>query len=300
MACMKHFACNSMENARFQVDVVADERALHEVYLPHFKRVASEGVAAVMSAYNSLNGHWCGDSHPLLTGILRDKLGLGRPGHHRLHHGTARPGGVGPGRLQHRDALPPAAGPGASRCRGLRCARRRRRGRTGVGDDRDLPALRPGVRQRPRALGGGLRRAPGAGPPGRGGVHGAAPQRRLPAGRRSRAVEAGRARPIGRGAQPRRRRLQRRAPHPRPGDPARRRRIRPRRYRSAGRPPRPRRVDRGRCRPRGGGRGLHPPRRGRVHGRRRHGVLGAGPAHRPSRARLRRPGPDRGDAGRLR
>ena len=75
MACMKHFACNSMENARFKVDVVADERALHEVYLPHFRRVASEGVAAVMSAYNSLNGHWCGDSHPLLTGILREDWG---------------------------------------------------------------------------------------------------------------------------------------------------------------------------------------------------------------------------------
>ena len=75
MACMKHFACNSMENARFQVDVIADERALHEVYLPHFKRVAAEGVAAVMSAYNSLNGHWCGDSHPLLTEILRDDWG---------------------------------------------------------------------------------------------------------------------------------------------------------------------------------------------------------------------------------
>ena len=75
MACMKHFACNSMENARFKVDVIADERALHEVYLPHFKRVAAEGVAAVMSAYNSLNGHWCGDSRPLLTEILRDEWG---------------------------------------------------------------------------------------------------------------------------------------------------------------------------------------------------------------------------------
>ena len=75
MACMKHFACNSMENARFKVDVEADERALHEVYLPHFKRVAAQGVAAVMSAYNSLNGHWCGDSKPLLTDILRDDWG---------------------------------------------------------------------------------------------------------------------------------------------------------------------------------------------------------------------------------
>ena len=75
MACMKHFACNSMENARFKVDVTADERALHEVYLPHFKRVAAGGVAAVMSAYNSLNGHWCGDSYPLLTEILRRDWG---------------------------------------------------------------------------------------------------------------------------------------------------------------------------------------------------------------------------------
>ena len=75
MACMKHFACNSMENARFKVDVTANERALHEVYLPHFKQVAAEGVAAVMSAYNSLNGHWCGDSYPLLTEILRHEWG---------------------------------------------------------------------------------------------------------------------------------------------------------------------------------------------------------------------------------
>ena len=38
MACVKHYACNSMENARFSVDVEVDERALHEVYLPHFRR----------------------------------------------------------------------------------------------------------------------------------------------------------------------------------------------------------------------------------------------------------------------
>ncbi len=75
MACMKHFALNSMENARFQVDVTVDERALHEVYLPHFKRVADEGVASVMSAYNSVNGAWCGESATLLTTILRDEWG---------------------------------------------------------------------------------------------------------------------------------------------------------------------------------------------------------------------------------
>ena len=39
MACAKHFACNSMENARFSVDVQVDEVALHEVYLPQFRRI---------------------------------------------------------------------------------------------------------------------------------------------------------------------------------------------------------------------------------------------------------------------
>ena len=75
MACMKHFACNSIENSRFRVDVTVDERALHEVYLPHFRRVADEGVASVMSAYNSLNGAWCSENAVLLTDILRDEWG---------------------------------------------------------------------------------------------------------------------------------------------------------------------------------------------------------------------------------
>ncbi len=75
MACMKHFALNSMENARFSLDVTADDRALHEVYLPHFRHVAEQGIASVMSAYNSLNGEWCGDNYGLLTAILRDEWG---------------------------------------------------------------------------------------------------------------------------------------------------------------------------------------------------------------------------------
>ena len=75
MACMKHFALNSMENARFTVDVTVDERALHEVYLAHFRHVAAEGIASVMSAYNSVNGEWCGENTVLLTEILRDEWG---------------------------------------------------------------------------------------------------------------------------------------------------------------------------------------------------------------------------------
>ena len=75
MACAKHYALNSMENARFQVDVRIDEGALHEVYLPHFKRVADEGVAGIMSAYNSVNGEWAGQNEYLLTEVLRNRWG---------------------------------------------------------------------------------------------------------------------------------------------------------------------------------------------------------------------------------
>ncbi|PLS31905.1 Glycosyl hydrolase family 3 N terminal domain-containing protein [Bifidobacterium margollesii] len=76
MACAKHYALNSMENARFQVDVQCDERTLHEVYLPHFKRVVEEGVDAIMSSYNSVNGEWAGQNPELLTKILRDDWGF--------------------------------------------------------------------------------------------------------------------------------------------------------------------------------------------------------------------------------
>jgi beta-glucosidase len=76
MACVKHFACNSIENARFKVDVTVDERALHEVYLPHFRTVVEAGVASVMSAYNAVNGEWCGQHHELLTRILREEWGF--------------------------------------------------------------------------------------------------------------------------------------------------------------------------------------------------------------------------------
>jgi beta-glucosidase len=76
LACVKHFAANSMENARFQVDVSIDEVALHEVYLPHFRRIVASGAASVMSAYNAVNGEWCGQNRALLTDILRDEWGF--------------------------------------------------------------------------------------------------------------------------------------------------------------------------------------------------------------------------------
>ncbi len=76
MACIKHYACNSIENARFKVDVQADERTLQEIYLPHFKRCVEEGAASVMSAYNQVEGAYCGQNAYLLRDILKKQWGF--------------------------------------------------------------------------------------------------------------------------------------------------------------------------------------------------------------------------------
>ncbi len=79
MACAKHFACNSIEESRFYVDVRVDERTLREVYLPHFRKCVEAGVASVMSAYNRVNGEYCGQNHRLLTEILKEEWGFDGP-----------------------------------------------------------------------------------------------------------------------------------------------------------------------------------------------------------------------------
>ncbi|WP_314507451.1 glycoside hydrolase family 3 C-terminal domain-containing protein [uncultured Microbacterium sp.] len=76
MAVAKHYALNSMENARFKVDVQADEATLHEVFLPHFRRVVEEGVDGIMTSYNSVNGEWAGQNEVLLEEILRKQWGF--------------------------------------------------------------------------------------------------------------------------------------------------------------------------------------------------------------------------------
>src|SRR3954454_24488973 len=76
MAVAKHYALNSMENARFKVDVLADDATLHEAFLPHFRRVVEEGVDAIMTSYNSVNGEWAGQNEILLEEILRRQWGF--------------------------------------------------------------------------------------------------------------------------------------------------------------------------------------------------------------------------------
>ena len=73
MACPKHFALNSIENSRWVIDVSVDERALREVYLPHFKKVIQKGKpASIMSAYNKVRGKYSGSNEELLTNILKN------------------------------------------------------------------------------------------------------------------------------------------------------------------------------------------------------------------------------------
>ncbi|HEX7834186.1 MAG TPA: glycoside hydrolase family 3 C-terminal domain-containing protein [Pseudolysinimonas sp.] len=76
MACVKHFALNSMEDERFEVDVSVDDHALHEVYLPHFKATVDAGADSLMTSYNRVRGEHMDVNDALLTGVLRDEWGF--------------------------------------------------------------------------------------------------------------------------------------------------------------------------------------------------------------------------------
>lgn len=77
LASAKHYAANSIESTRHSVDVRVGERALREVYLPHFRRAVVDGrVASVMTAYNRVNGAWADQSAHLLRDILKGEWGF--------------------------------------------------------------------------------------------------------------------------------------------------------------------------------------------------------------------------------
>ncbi|NCG21127.1 MAG: glycosyl hydrolase [Rhodobacterales bacterium] len=76
VATPKHFALNSIEDTRFDVDVTIDERSLRELYLPPHRDVVDAGAGAMMSAYNSVNGDYCGENAPLIRDILKGEWGF--------------------------------------------------------------------------------------------------------------------------------------------------------------------------------------------------------------------------------
>ena len=76
-ACAKHFAVHSGPEAlRHGFDVPVTPKDLQETYLPAFKASVEAGVAAVMPAYNAVNGVPCCASGELLQRTLRAAWGF--------------------------------------------------------------------------------------------------------------------------------------------------------------------------------------------------------------------------------
>lgn len=73
IACVKHFAFNSMENARFKVSIECDKRTEREIFFSHFKKCIDAGAGSVMSAYNRYQGAMCGENEYLLRQVLRNE-----------------------------------------------------------------------------------------------------------------------------------------------------------------------------------------------------------------------------------
>lgn len=76
-ACVKHYALNNQEVNRHTTNVIVDDRALYEIYLPAFKAAVQEGNAwAIMGSYNLYkNQHGCHNQY-LLNDILKGEWGF--------------------------------------------------------------------------------------------------------------------------------------------------------------------------------------------------------------------------------
>ncbi len=75
--CVKHFALNNHEVNRHTTDVIVDDRALYEIYLPAFKAAVQEGKAwTIMSSYNLYKGQHVCHNKVLLNDILKGEWGF--------------------------------------------------------------------------------------------------------------------------------------------------------------------------------------------------------------------------------
>ena len=76
-ACVKHYALNNQEVDRDHVNVLVDDRTLHEIYLPGFKAAVKDGGAwSIMPGYNKYNGDHACENHTLLLDILKGNWGF--------------------------------------------------------------------------------------------------------------------------------------------------------------------------------------------------------------------------------
>lgn len=77
MATVKHFAANNQEWSRHHVSSDVDERTLHEIYFPAFRKAVREaGVGAVMDSYNLVLGVHSTENGWLNNTVLRDMWGF--------------------------------------------------------------------------------------------------------------------------------------------------------------------------------------------------------------------------------
>ena len=76
-ACVKHYAANNIENGRETANATMDEQTLREIYARHFEMIVKEGgAAAVMAAYNGVNGLKSTQNAHLLTDVMRGDFGF--------------------------------------------------------------------------------------------------------------------------------------------------------------------------------------------------------------------------------
>ncbi|MBQ2726411.1 MAG: glycoside hydrolase family 3 protein, partial [Clostridia bacterium] len=77
VATPKHYTANNEEHNRFSCNAVMSEKTLREYHLEPFRRAVVEGhPAAVMAAYNAINGEPCHQNPYLLKTILREEWGF--------------------------------------------------------------------------------------------------------------------------------------------------------------------------------------------------------------------------------
>jgi len=76
-ACVKHYILNDQEHERFKNNVIVDDRAFNEIYLPPFKAAVQKGGTwGVMPAYNQYKGVFLCENDTLLNKVLKEEWGF--------------------------------------------------------------------------------------------------------------------------------------------------------------------------------------------------------------------------------
>ncbi|MBK8461301.1 MAG: glycoside hydrolase family 3 protein [Micropruina sp.] len=81
IATGKHYAANNQEFGRSGINVIVDERTLHETELAAFEAVVDAGIGAVMCSYNQVNGVQACQDPPTCSPRFCAVSGVRRPGY---------------------------------------------------------------------------------------------------------------------------------------------------------------------------------------------------------------------------